>query len=58
MSDRIPTRIGHYEIIRELGHGGMGVVYLARDAKLDRDVAIKGLPAALGPDTRQRANQS
>ena len=35
------SRFGHYEIIRELGIGGMGRVYLAKDEKLDRRVAIK-----------------
>jgi Tol biopolymer transport system component len=35
------TRVGHHEIIRQIGAGGMGQVYLAQDKKLDRRVAIK-----------------
>jgi len=42
----IGQRIAHYEIIRELGSGGMGVVYEARDLKLQRHVAIKAVRAA------------
>ncbi len=43
-------RIGPYEVIRELGRGGMGVVYLANDTRLDRQVAIKALPTELASD--------
>jgi len=44
------TRLGTYEIISPLGAGGMGEVYRARDAKLNRDVAIKVLPELLAKD--------
>jgi serine/threonine protein kinase len=39
--DSLPQRIGKYELARELGRGSSGVVYVARDAFADRDVAIK-----------------
>ncbi len=50
------TRLGAYEILSRLGAGGMGEVYRARDARLDRDVAVKVLPAAVAndPDTLAR----
>ncbi len=41
---------GQYELEREIGRGGMGIVYLARDVRLDRRVAIKTLPPHLADD--------
>src|SRR5689334_5154942 len=49
------ARLGPYEILAPLGAGGMGEVYRARDTKLDRDVAIKVLPAALADDPERLA---
>jgi serine/threonine protein kinase len=53
-------RLGPYELVRELGRGGMGVVYLARriDGQFERDVAVKVVPAsAAGLDTSWRFSQ-
>jgi serine/threonine-protein kinase len=44
------TELGPYEIVSQIGEGGMGEVYRARDTKLGRDVAIKVLPAAFSED--------
>ncbi|MCY2992924.1 MAG: protein kinase [Planctomycetota bacterium] len=48
--EQMPKKLGQYLVQRKLGAGAMGVVYLARDPILDRQVAIKVLPAALSND--------
>ncbi len=48
------TRLGPYEILAPAGAGGMGEVYRARDARLDRIVAVKVLPAHLSEDPVRR----
>ncbi|MSO29943.1 MAG: serine/threonine protein kinase [Acidobacteria bacterium] len=49
------TSLGVYEITAQIGEGGMGQVYRARDTKLDRDVAIKILPEAFAHDADRLA---
>src|SRR3954471_24089151 len=49
------TRLGAFEVVSLLGIGGMGEVYRARDTRLEREVAIKVLPAIVAADPERRA---
>ena len=51
----IGRKLAHYEIIGQLGKGGMGEVYRARDPKLGRDVAIKIVPTEMSGDPERVA---
>ena len=50
----IGLTVSHYRIVKELGHGAIGVVYLAEDLNFNRQVAIKTLNAFKGSDNQQR----
>jgi TolB-like protein len=50
----MPETIGHYRVLRQIGRGGMGIVYEAMDERLHRTVAIKTILPASDPSMRER----
>jgi serine/threonine protein kinase len=50
----IGKSLGHYNVLQRIGAGGMGVVYLARDQRLQREVAVKVLPSGTVADEAAR----
>src|SRR5438034_8396267 len=53
-SEGLPARIGRYAIARKLGEGGMGVVYAARDERLERTVALKTMSSLVNDETARK----
>jgi serine/threonine protein kinase len=53
-SDDRPARIGRYLVERKLGEGGMGVVYAARDERLERTVAVKTMSSLSGDEAARK----
>ncbi len=59
VSDHVPSRLGPYEVVSRIGSGGMGEIFLARDPRLGREIAVKVLPRDLlsSPETVARFAQ-
>ena len=51
------TRLGPYEVVAQIGVGGMGEVCRATDTKLKRDVAVKVLPSALASNAKPKSSR-
>jgi serine/threonine protein kinase/Tol biopolymer transport system component len=54
LSSMVGRKLGSYEVVEKLGEGGMGEVWRARDARLNRSVAVKVLPAGMADDPARR----
>jgi len=54
VSTSLPARFAHYAIVRKLGEGGMGVVYAARDERLERTIALKTMSSPAGDETARK----
>jgi len=52
--DRTGQRVSHYQVVKKVGQGGMGIVYAAEDVRLKRRVALKVLPAGLVTNDERR----
>lgn len=46
-------RLGPYKVVAAIGSGGVGEAHRARDTRLDREVAVKGLPSAMAEDPQE-----
>jgi serine/threonine protein kinase len=54
----IGRTLSHYKVLEKIGEGGMGEVYLAKDTKLDREVAVKVLPVTFSGTSKPRERTS